>query len=111
MYRGREHGNEPSVSRLYLATGLSVLGLLVSGCASTSGTLSQEQAFDPAAQEDLPRPQRRAGAEPTPQVRQAVAQFLSRGDALYNDGASASAMWAYLQAHELDLNDPLWLEC
>ena len=94
--------------RLYLAMGLLVLGLHPLGCA----LLPQDDpraALQQAAEAQEIRKQRlRAEAdfapdEPKPQT---VEDRLRKGDALRRDGAYAAAMWAYLQAYEMDRDDP-----
>jgi Flp pilus assembly protein TadD len=89
--------------------GLPVLAVLLSGCALMSGAPQEEMTFESALQQGQIRQQQlRAAAEPVPDEPQpqTVEERLRRGDALRTDGAYAAAMWAYIQAHEQDLNRP-----
>ena len=96
------------MSRLYIAIGLLLLGLLLSGCAHDSRSQPQQRALEAAQAEEIRRQRLRAAAqakpiEPKPQT---VKERLRKGDVLRRDGAYAAAMWTYLKAHEVDPKDP-----
>ena len=88
------------LSRQGLTFGLTLLAALHSGCALLSGSVAQRgltphQNFQQSETREIRSP------EPT-----TLADRVREGDALRKDGRSAAAMWSYLQAHELDPEDP-----
>ena len=85
---------------------LLALGLLAPGCAWRSGDQPELKAFDPSIQEEQMRRKAAAEAAPEEPDSHSVKEYLRKGDAHHAQGADGAAMWNYLQAHELDPNDP-----
>ena len=83
---------------------LLAVGLLGSG--GRSGDLLDLKAFDPSIQQEQMRRKAAAEAAPAEPDTHSVAEYLRKGDAHHAQGADGAAMWNYLQAHELDPNDP-----
>jgi Flp pilus assembly protein TadD len=94
------------VARREAFAALLALGLLAPGCAWWSSDQPQLKAFDPSIQEAQMRRKAAAEAAPDAPDSHSVKEYLRKGDALHAQGVDAAAMWNYLQAHELDPNDP-----
>lgn len=111
MRRAKERSAARSArgaSHLHVTTLVCVVSLLLPGCAFLSGSKPKPAAFEPTAQAELirQRQQRDAAAGATPAEPRSVAERLREGDTQRSRGASAAAMWSYLQAHELAPDDP-----
>jgi Flp pilus assembly protein TadD len=85
-----------------------VTALALAACAS--GGASDPNAV--AYREMLEAHRERAEATPSPETRRAptVTEKLREGDSYRASGETGRAMWTYLQAHNLDRDDPAPLE-
>jgi Flp pilus assembly protein TadD len=90
-----------------IAVALASLGCASSGLGQSdpAGEV-QAEILKQMVQEQEARRELRGESfeEPPPQT---VESYLSEGDHLRDAGDAASALWVYLQAHELDRSDPL----
>jgi len=93
------------VTRLHALAALLTLGLFLPGCAWLSPG-NDLKTFDPSIQEEMMRRKAAAEAVPAETETRSAKEYLRKGDALHSEGADAAAMWNYLQAHQLDPNDP-----
>lgn len=90
----------------FFIVGSVLLSLFVSGCASLPGADKSENEFEPSVQAELLR-KRKEMQDGTWELESeskpmSIEAKLMKGDGLRRDGEYAPAMWAYLQAHEMD---------
>ena len=92
------------MSRLFVTTGLPILGLLLSGCALLPVGKPHQPRIQPAVTAMIRAQQHSAPSELTllEHKPDSADDRLRKGDALRRDGAYAEAMWLYLQAYEMD---------